>query len=66
MRIFLYLLWIVLILIGAAFALLNSTMVPINYFFGANTIYFPLLMLIILVIGAILGMLALLPKLMRK
>lgn len=66
MRIFLHLLWIVLIFIGVAFALLNSTMVPVNFFFGTHTLYLPLLMLIILVVGALLGMLALLPKLMRK
>lgn len=66
MRIFLYLLWIIFILIAASFALLNANMVTINYFFGEKAIYFPLLMLIILVAGAILGMLALLPKLITR
>ena len=65
MRLFLYLLWIIIVLIGTAFALLNSTMVPINYFFGTNTLYFPLLLLLILVVGVLLGVLALVPTIIK-
>lgn len=65
MRLFLYLTWIVLIIIGASFALLNSTIVPINYFLGQREVYFPLLLLFLLFVGVMLGAFALLPTIIK-
>jgi hypothetical protein len=39
--------------------------VPVNFFFGEKTIYFPLLFLMILFLGALLGMIALLPIIIK-
>ncbi len=66
MRIFSYIVWIVLIIVGASFAILNSQTLPLNYFVGKTTIYFPLLFLLLLLFGAMLGVLALLPFLIRN
>jgi len=66
MRYVLTILWIVIAVIAMIFALLNANVVPINYFFAQKLIYFPLLMVIILITGAALGIIALLPKLLRK
>jgi len=65
MRIFSYIAWIVFIIIGASFAILNSQFLPLNYFIGKTNIYFPLLFLLLLLAGALLGVLALLPVLIR-
>lgn len=66
MRIVTYVLWIVLILVGISFALLNSHTLPLDYFIGKTNIYFPLLFVLLLLCGAILGILALIPLLIRS
>ena len=66
MRIFSYIIWILLIIIGASFAILNSQSLSLNYFIGKTTIYFPLLFLLLLLCGAILGFFAALPFIMRS
>ncbi|OGT26813.1 MAG: hypothetical protein A3I77_08380 [Gammaproteobacteria bacterium RIFCSPLOWO2_02_FULL_42_14] len=66
MRIFLYLFWFILIILVAAFAILNSQIITVHYFIGQADIYFPLLVLGILVIGALIAVIALLPALVRN
>ncbi|HLD84696.1 MAG TPA: lipopolysaccharide assembly protein LapA domain-containing protein [Coxiellaceae bacterium] len=65
MRYILYAIWVLLVVLGVSFAVLNSHDVQINYFVGDKTLYFPFIMLIILVLGALLGVLALLPSFIR-
>lgn len=66
MRYITYILWFILIIIIAIFVSLNSHVVQINYYFGSFRIYFPLLLLIMLIIGAIIGILAVLPWFFRS
>jgi len=61
-RIFNYLFWILIVLVGVSFAAINSSSVNIHYYVGHTDIYLPLLLLIVLVLGAILGMIAMLPQ----
>lgn len=65
MRLFLYLLWIILIVFGATFAVLNSQSIPVDYFLGQKTIYFPLLFLFLLFVGVLLGVIVLLPTIIK-
>jgi len=64
-RIFAYIFWILIILLGVSFALMNSRSVEVHYLAGKIEIYLPLLMLIELVIGALLGVIAMLPKIFK-
>lgn len=57
--------WIFIIVLAIIFALLNSHSVPIHFYFKAYNIYMPFLLLIVLAVGAVLGILALLPALLR-
>lgn len=65
MRIFLYLLWLVLIILGVSFAILNSHSVLVNYFFGQKTIYLPLLFVCLLFGGVLLGIIVMLPAFIK-
>lgn len=66
MRLVLNILWMILVFIGAAFAVLNSQSLTINYFFGQKTIPFSLIMLLILILGALIAIVFLLPGLIRN
>ena len=57
MRIFLYLILLVIVVIGLTFAALNATPVMFNYYIGSRTISLSLLLVYTLGIGIILGML---------
>ncbi|MCX7125936.1 MAG: lipopolysaccharide assembly protein LapA domain-containing protein [Gammaproteobacteria bacterium] len=65
MRLFLYLIWFILIIFGVSFSVLNSHSFPINYFIGQKTIYFPLLFLLLLFLGTLLGVFAMLPVIIK-
>lgn len=65
MRIFSYIICIILVILGVSFSVLNSHDVPINYFIAQKTIYFPLLVLILLFIGALLSVIAMLPMIIK-
>ena len=58
MRIFSYIVILILILLGVTFALLNAGPVTLNYYFGKQSIFLPLLLLLSLALGIIIGMLA--------
>lgn len=64
-RILSYLFCIMLIILGVSFSVLNSHEVPINFFLGQKTIYFPLLFLMVLFVGALLGVIAMLPIILK-
>ena len=65
MRIFSYIFWILVILLGVSFAAMNSRSVEIHYFFGQADIYLPLLLLVELAIGALVGIIAMLPTVFK-
>ncbi|MBS0358836.1 MAG: LapA family protein [Proteobacteria bacterium] len=58
MRIFSYLILLLLLLIGVTFACLNATPVPIHYYLGDATLPLSLLLVLVLGIGIFLGLLA--------
>lgn len=65
MRLLSIIISIILIIFGVSFSVLNSHDVSINYFIGQKTIYFPLLVLIILFIGALMSFIALVPTIIK-
>lgn len=65
MRYFFYLFWFCVVFIGVSFASLNSHPVAINYYFNQSTVHLPILLLLTLLAGTILGALAILPQLAK-
>jgi lipopolysaccharide assembly protein A len=65
MRIVYSLLWLLILLVGIVFGLLNPQQVHVDYFARTAQIFLPLLMLIVLAVGAVLGWLAISPSIMR-
>ena len=57
-RIIIYTILLLVALAGLSFALLNSEMVTLNYYFGKLQAPLSLIMVIALALGAILGVLA--------
>jgi len=57
--------WIIIVLLGISFVVLNSRSVLVNYYIGEVNAYLPLLLLIEIIIGAIIGVLAMLPSVIR-
>ncbi len=57
MRILTYLFLLIIILLGASFALLNSNVVDVNYFFGHKAVPVSLLIVSVFAVGSVLGML---------
>lgn len=65
MRVLAGIFWLIIIVLAVVFSALNSHAVHFNYYLGSFNIYLPLLLLIVLVLGALLGIVAMLPKLIR-
>lgn len=65
MRYLSYAFWLIVVILTVIFVILNSRMVVINFYAGNVTFYFPLLLIILLAVGALLGALALIPALVR-
>ena len=63
MRIFSYIVILVLLLIGISFAALNATPVTLNYYFNTLDVSLSLLLVFSLGIGIILGFFASIPSL---
>lgn len=61
MRYLTYIFWILIIIFGITFTSLNSHLVTINYYINSTQIYLPLLLLLGLAFGAVLGIAAVLP-----
>lgn len=65
MKYIFYIFWIIVIILGVTFSGLNSHSVNINYYVNETSLQLPLLLLIVLIIGAFLGCIAMLPALIR-
>ncbi|MDN5872445.1 MAG: LapA family protein [Nitrococcus sp.] len=49
---------IVIVLLGLSFAMLNKDVVQLNYYFGSVTTPLSLLLTVVLIVGAVLGVLS--------
>ena len=58
--------WLVVMAIGVTFSGLNSRMVLINYYLDEKQVHLPILLLIVLAIGVLLGFVTLFPTLIKK
>jgi uncharacterized integral membrane protein len=65
MRILLYIVWAIIAVYVVVFTILNSSTVELKFYFTSVKIYLPLLLLLNLIIGALLGIVAMLPILLR-
>ncbi len=65
MKYFGYVLWVLLILLVTSFSSLNSHLVELNYYLGSASFSLSLLLLISLSIGLFLGVLMMLPTVVR-
>ena len=65
MRYIVAIFWIIIIILAIIFVAMNSSTVPLNYYVGKSSIYLPLLLFITLVVGAFLGICAMLPLWLR-
>ncbi len=57
MRIITYLLLLIIILIGITFAVLNPSIVTVNYYFGQKPLSLSLLLVSIFALGCLMGLL---------
>ncbi|WP_264435522.1 lipopolysaccharide assembly protein LapA domain-containing protein [Coxiella endosymbiont of Dermacentor marginatus] len=62
MRYIFYLFWVLIILLGITFTVLNPQKIVLNYYLDTKSIYLPLLILLVLLIGVALGIIAFLPS----
>jgi len=65
MKYFGYIIIIILVLLGITFAVLNSNNVTVHYYAGTQDLPLSLLMALSFAIGIILGLLVMLPKVLR-
>jgi uncharacterized integral membrane protein len=65
MRLLSLIISLLLIILGVSFSVLNSHDVSINYFIAQKTIYFPLLVLMLLFMGVLLGVIVMLPTIIK-
>lgn len=65
MRYVISIFWVLVILLGATFASLNPQTITIHYYIDTTTMHLPLLLLDMLFFGAVLGMIAGLPILLK-
>jgi len=65
MRYILYLFWFIVIVFGVTFSVLNAQSLNINYYIAQSTVQLPVILLISLVLGAALGVIAMLPIVLR-
>lgn len=65
MRYVVYLFWIIIILLGVTFASLNPQKVTLNYYLDVKNVHLPFVLLAALVVGTLLGVIAMLPSLIK-
>lgn len=53
--------WVLILVVATVFVVLNSSHVQFDYYFGKVSIYLPFLLFVALIMGALLGFLAMLP-----
>lgn len=61
MRYIIGLFWLIVVVLAIIFVALNSHTIELNYYTGERQVYLPLLLFLLLVIGAILGVCAMVP-----
>jgi putative membrane protein len=66
MRYILYAFWTIVIILGVTFASLNPEKITLNYYIDTQTVHLPLVLLGSLVIGAFLGVMAMLPSVIKS
>ncbi len=66
MRFITLLFWILVIIVGIVFTTQNSYFVHIHYYFNSIKVYMPLLLLTNLLMGVLLGILAMFPLLLKS
>lgn len=66
MKYILFIFWALVIIIGVTFASLNSQMIKINYYAGEASMHLPILLMLALVCGVILGMIAMVPWVLKS
>lgn len=66
MKYIFYIFWLIVVVIGVTFASLNSHIVSVNYYVGESNLHLPILLIIALVIGAVLGIIAMIPWLLKN
>ena len=66
MRYIIYIFWVIVVLFGVTFASLNPQTLSINYYVDTTAIHLPMLLLVVLVLGACLGMVAMLPSFVKS
>jgi len=57
-RIIYFFLFLLLVIVGIAFAVLNAELVDLNYYFGTKQIALSLILVVAMMIGAVLGVIA--------
>jgi putative membrane protein len=65
MRIFSYIILLVVVILGLTFAMLNAEPVSLNYYAGTRTISLSLLLVLSIGIGVVIGLLLALKPLLR-
>lgn len=65
MRILGLIIILILILLGVSFAILNSEVVHVNYYFGMNNMPLSLLLVGTLIVGILLGWIVMILKVLR-
>lgn len=65
MRYIAYAFWLIVLAIAVGFVVLNWQIVTVDYYTGKIDIFFPLLLLIVLLLGTFLGAMAMLLPLLR-
>lgn len=57
--------YLLLIILGLVFAVLNSELVALNYYFGSHDVHLSIVMVISVCIGALIGVLVSLAQIMK-
>jgi len=65
MRYFLYVFWLIIIILGIAFASLNATSVTLHYCVGTVKLSLSFLLLCTLIVGFVLGVVTSTPSIIR-
>ncbi len=65
MRYLYYFVWLIIFALGVTFGALNSQTVHLDYYIHTSAVYLPLLLVVVLAIGVLLGWLFLSPTLIK-
>ncbi len=65
MKIIIYIFWLIIIALAASFSVLNAHVVSIDYYLGTTKLFLPLLILLSVIVGMVLGIFLLLPAWFR-